>query len=210
METVDIMNKIYNEDYKVTIPKLSNIKMVITSPPDAEEIGLKPTSIEYKKFIEDFIDNITKVSNLICVVMTDRKSKGVIQKHTYLTYNFLEIHGFNLLSHKIWVRSLKSNLFRLTYTHIMVFSKGSIKQAHYSEYEPDVWEIPSEKRANSFPVELIKRVVKNFTSRGDLVFDPFMGTGATAVALKEEGRNYVGSELYEEIYKECMERIENE
>ncbi len=201
----------YNQDYKSSIPNLPKIKMVITSPPDAEEIGLDPDSTEYLKFMEDFCENIIKVTGLICIVITDRKKNGIKPKHSILTYNMIEHHGYRLLSHKIWVKSDKIDLFRLTYAHIMVFANGKVSQKHDKEYEIDVWKIPKEKYmdyVNGFPEEVVRRVINNFTDKGDWVYDPFMGSGTTGVVCKSEGRNCIGSEIDNGIHEMCMKRID--
>ncbi len=61
-----------------------------------------------------------------------------------------------------------------------------------------IWNISS-VRANNvhpamFPTELASRVIKLYTNPGDLVLDPFMGSGTTAVAAIECGRHFVGFE----------------
>ncbi|MHB1857404.1 MAG: DNA-methyltransferase [Acidobacteriaceae bacterium] len=61
-----------------------------------------------------------------------------------------------------------------------------------------VWRFPS-VRANDdheakFPVELPRRVIRLLTAPGETVLDCFMGSGTTAVAAIEEGRNYIGIE----------------
>lgn len=61
----------------------------------------------------------------------------------------------------------------------------------------DVWEIPSESATRighpaPFPVDLPRRLIELYTYRGDLVLDPFMGSGTTAVAAVRTGRHYVG------------------
>ena len=62
-----------------------------------------------------------------------------------------------------------------------------------------VWTIPS-VRANDdheakFPVELPRRILKLFTSPGEIVLDCFMGSGTTGIAAIREGRQYIGIEL---------------
>ncbi len=70
----------------------------------------------------------------------------------------------------------------------------------------DVWEIPSESARKvghpaPFPVALPRRLIELYTYRDDLVLDPFMGSGTTAVAAIRTGRHFVGFDT-EEIYVE--------
>ena len=58
-----------------------------------------------------------------------------------------------------------------------------------------------------YPEELIERIVLSTTDKGDLVLDPFMGSGTTAVVAKKLGRNYVGYEIVEEYCNIASERL---
>jgi DNA modification methylase len=58
-----------------------------------------------------------------------------------------------------------------------------------------------------FPVALPEWFIKLFTVEGDLVLDPFMGSGTTAVAAKRQGRNYVGIETIGEYTEEAEARV---
>jgi site-specific DNA-methyltransferase (adenine-specific) len=79
----------------------------------------------------------------------------------------------------------------------------------------DVWEIPSEsaKRVNHpapFPVELPQRLIKLYTYEGDLVLDPFMGSGTTLVAALREGRLPAGYDLDPEYVETARARVSEE
>lgn len=78
--------------------------------------------------------------------------------------------------------------------------------------ETNVWQIKSRKNQYikaSFPEELIKRIVTNFTDENDTVLDPFMGSGTTGIVCKNLNRNFIGIELDENYYKIACERINN-
>jgi DNA modification methylase len=73
----------------------------------------------------------------------------------------------------------------------------SIETAEFLEATVDVWEIPSESATRvghpaPFPVALPRRLIELYTYEGDLILDPFIGSGSTAVAAVETGRHYVG------------------
>lgn len=57
------------------------------------------------------------------------------------------------------------------------------------------------------PVDLLKFYIANSSNEGDVVFDPFSGTGSTLVASKELGRNYLGYEIDEEYYSIAKKRL---
>ena len=79
-------------------------------------------------------------------------------------------------------------------------SNSSAFADEYMEATTDVWEIRPASATRighpaPFPVELPQRLIDLYTYRGDLVLDPFMGAGTTAVAAVRTGRHYVGFEM---------------
>ena len=58
------------------------------------------------------------------------------------------------------------------------------------------------------PVELLRRIVRYYTRPGDVIFDPFMGSGTTGVAAIMEGRRFIGVELDPSYYAIAKRRIE--
>lgn len=58
-----------------------------------------------------------------------------------------------------------------------------------------------------FPIAMAKKVIELFTHKGELVLDPFVGTGTTLVAAKDLKRNAVGFDLNQKYIKVCKERL---
>ena len=79
----------------------------------------------------------------------------------------------------------------------------------------DVWDIPAESATRvghpaPFPVELPRRLIELYTYRGDLVLDPFVGSGSTAVAAVRTERHYIGFDTDEEYVALAERRIDGE
>ena len=76
----------------------------------------------------------------------------------------------------------------------------------------DLWEIPRPKKKNKshgavFPEKLVSTILENFSEQGDIIYDPFMGTGTTAVVSKMMGRNFIGSEISTEYIRISEQRL---
>ena len=79
----------------------------------------------------------------------------------------------------------------------------------------DVWQIKRGKKVTgshgaTFPEELVEKILLNFSREGDVVYDPFMGTGTTAVVCKRLGRRFIGSELLSQYVDIANERLKND
>lgn len=79
----------------------------------------------------------------------------------------------------------------------------------------DIWLIKRESKRGSnsyhgatFPEALVYKIITNFTNRGDLIYDPFMGTGTTACVAKQLGRHYIGSEIVEDYVEISKQRLQ--
>jgi site-specific DNA-methyltransferase (adenine-specific) len=117
----------------------------------------------------------------------------------------------------IWYKN-KSNIlvsqdgrkYAYTYDPIFFCSTGDPRPLDGDATElKDVFEVP---KVHDFdhptqkPTDLIERMIDNSTRPGDLVCDPFMGSGTTAVAAIQNDRDYVGFELDADNYREVIER----
>ena len=92
------------------------------------------------------------------------------------------------------------------YPHnVLVFEKE-----HYSEPSNLIrlaTECSNRNHSAVFPIELPSWFIKLFTKKGDIVLDPFMGIGSTALASMLLGRNFVGIEIIKEYAKEARKNI---
>ena len=79
----------------------------------------------------------------------------------------------------------------------------------------NVWKIPNlvgrkkEKvgHPTQKPIKLMNRIVEMTTNKGDIILDPFMGSGTTAIACLNTNRQYIGFELDETYHKISVDRI---
>jgi site-specific DNA-methyltransferase (adenine-specific) len=60
------------------------------------------------------------------------------------------------------------------------------------------------------PIALFERLILSLTSPGDLVLDPFLGSGTTAIACLRTGRHFIGIEKHEPYFLKAQERIDKE
>jgi site-specific DNA-methyltransferase (adenine-specific) len=90
--------------------------------------------------------------------------------------------------------------------------EATIETEEFLEATLDVWEIPSESARKighpaPFPVALPRRLIELYTYKGDLILDPFIGSGSTAVAAVRSGRHYVGFDTDESYVALANERL---
>ena len=94
-------------------------------------------------------------------------------------------------------------------------SEGSIFRDEFMEATTDIWEIPPESASRvghpaPFPVELPERLIHLYTYRDDVVLDPFIGSGTTAVAALRTQRHYLGYDLEPSYVEQARIRVARE
>ena len=92
---------------------------------------------------------------------------------------------------------------------------STLAREQFMDGTTDVWEMAPEsaRRVNHpapFPIELPLRLIDLYTYKGDLVLDPFMGSGTTAVAAVRAGRHFVGYDTDAEYVRDALGRVEKE
>ncbi len=106
---------------------------------------------------------------------------------------------------------------------ILCFSKGGMAREDAGEsdltrneflcYTESIWRIGAESATRighpaPYPVELPYRAIKLYSFKGDIVLDPFMGSGSTAIAALKAGRRYVGYELNADYIRIARKRVQ--
>jgi len=112
----------------------------------------------------------------------------------------------------IWKRkggiNFNPGYFLPTYEVIYMIPKKKFKLNPKANAVGDVWEFSQEMNnphPAPYPVELIDRIIKS--TKAQIIFDPFMGSGTTAVAAIKNKRNYIGIEISPEYCQMAEERI---
>jgi site-specific DNA-methyltransferase (adenine-specific) len=94
-------------------------------------------------------------------------------------------------------------------------STATITRDEFLEATTDLWELPTESATRvghpaPFPVELPRRLIDLYTYEGDVVLDPFMGSGSTAVAAVRTGRHYLGFDTDDGYIDAAIRRVAEE
>jgi len=127
-------------------------------------------------------------------------------------------------------QSASNPCLRDVHEYLLVFSKGNYKlmrdksertegridtipRDDFIHHTKSIWSFPTERasRVNHpapFPVELPKRCIEMYSFAGDIVLDPFNGSGSTCVAAKMTGRTYIGVDLSEEYCDIAQNRLD--
>jgi hypothetical protein len=209
---IEKYNHIFFEDCRDTMKRDIQYDYVLVSPPDINDLNLNPESFKtnYKDFLYSIFSPLNPNKRVITIILTDRKYNGrILNKHS-MVIDLMENLGYDLLSIKIWIRSVKLNLFRLTYTYILTFCKGKVKQNHFNEYEFDTWMAEQKVYCGfkySIPENIIKKCILNFTNENDIIYNPCIGAGTTTTACMSTGRRYLGSEIDFSVYQICLHHI---
>lgn len=102
-------------------------------------------------------------------------------------------HGSGIM----WPQTERLYVFRLTSGEYRLQNSGALN------YRADVWRIARGKsngHACPFPIELAKAVITAWSNAGDLVCDPFAGSGTTGRAAHELGRRFMGAEIQKKYW----------
>lgn len=137
-----------------------------------------------------------------------RVQNGLLQDRTDI------VSGFPVRQIIIWRRkggfNFNPGYFLPTYEVIYLIAKPKFKLAAKANAHGDVWEFTQELKNEhpaAFPVALIERIIGS--TEAEIVLDPFMGSGTTAIAAINLRRKYVGIELSPDYCEMARKRIKS-
>ena len=212
------LNKIYNEDCLVGMKRIpdGSVDCIVTDIPYNEcnrtDNGLRNLD---KDKADIGIFDVAMLTENLC-----EKTKGSI----YMFCGFNQVSTIRqVMSQKglstrivVWEKTnpspMNGNNIWLSGIELCVFGKKS-KATFNLHCKNTVLRYPcgvNKIHPTQKPIELMRYIVNASTKEGDIVLDPFMGSGTTAIACIREKRNYIGFEKSEEYWRKSMERIRNE
>jgi len=173
-----------------------------------------------------------------CVNLANLGRKPYIPLHAYIIRDMVDLgflmrgeiiwdKGASAAASTAWGswRSPANPTLRDIHEYILVFSKenfsrkklpdreSTISREEFLEFTKSVWTFPAESAKKvghpaPFPVELPYRLIQLYTFAGEVVLDPFMGSGQTALAALKAGRFYVGYDIDEAYVRLAGRRIQ--
>ena len=212
------LNKIYNEDCLVGMKRIpdGSVDCIVTDIPYNEcnrtDNGLRNLD---KDKADIGIFDVAMLTENLC-----EKTKGSI----YMFCGFNQVSTIRQAMSKkglstriiVWEKTnpspMNGNKIWLSGIELCVFGKKS-KATFNLHCKNTVLRYPcgvNKIHPTQKPIELVRYIVNASTKEGDIVIDPFMGSGTTAIACIREKRNFIGFEKSEEYWRKSMERIRNE
>ncbi len=171
-----------------------------------------------------------------CVNIANVGRKPYIPLNAHISQLMIDI-GFLMRGEIIWDKaasvgsstawgswmSASNPTLRDVHEYILVFGKGDYKRSktdrpstiqrdEFLEFTKSVWTFPTESARRvghpaPFPVELPYRLIQLYTFEGEVILDPFIGSGSTAVAAKQAARHFVGYEINPEYAAQAQARL---
>jgi DNA modification methylase len=191
------------------------IDLIITDPPYGDDIayGWKSKTIKNN---ENPLINCSALINCYRLLKKDRSLYIFTnwRHYPFLTEFVLRYTKFSVRHVIVWK---KHNFglgwaFRHQYELILVLEKGKPKYnlTDFSNVQnADHINHSYETHPHEKPIDLIMKIIKHSSKEGDLVLDPFCGSGSVCVACKRMKRDWIGIELDKKYVKMARERIEN-
>ena len=236
------LNHIYQGDCLDLMQEMPDkcVDLIITSPPynmGNKSLGYQPNSTVEQKHYDKYDDNKKEIEYIL--MLNNVITEGLrISRYVFWNVQFVRTtrnHIFtiqdefkdNLKDIFIWKKQAVSSITAKNggmgkgWEYIFMFGENNLSTFEYNNfpkngYVPNIQEwFKSEYFDNhhaTFPIELPEYFIRFFTKEGDIVLDPFNGTGTTCKAAKINQRNFIGIDVSEEycaIAERRLEKVNN-
>jgi site-specific DNA-methyltransferase (adenine-specific)/modification methylase len=173
---------------------------------------------EYYKFHSEVIRELLRISNLIFYNIQ------IVTGSKRAFFKMIGDFSDNLKEIIIWDKgngqpAMQEQVLNRRSELILVFENDYpiSRQFRSATFErgtlDDVWTIKRERKKGvsnhgaTFPQELIETILGNFSKKNDVIYDPFLGTGTTAIVSKRMNRKYIGSEISKEYFQISKKKL---
>lgn len=228
---------IYHGDCREILTTMERVDCVVTSPPynirrnHSHAVG--PNSLHKRvtaKFLNEWYDDSVPeadyqasqramVAQLLKTcdgsVFYNHKLRHGIKRIGRVIHPMEWLYGLPLWCEIVWDRGggLAFNSLRFIHSDERIYQFGHPKVWHDLGFTT-VWRIPPTSQGVDhpcpFPIEIPSRCIASTTDPGDLILDPFMGSGTTLGAAKDLGRRAIGIEIEERYCEVAAKRMEQE
>ena len=173
---------------------------------------------EYFKIREAELVEMLRISKQIFyVIQPITGNKEAVYKLIGRFYK--EIKEFIIWDKKHAEPAIMDGVLNSEFEFIIVFGKHTARQRMFNNAQfgrglvSNIFRIEKsnenvDNHSATFPLKLPKRIIHYFSKDGDLIYDPFAGTGTTLIAAHELKRNWIGSEISKEYCELANKRIE--
>jgi modification methylase len=230
------LNKLYNENNLLTLERMPDnfLDLVVTSPPynkgyydkhtPHKSDAWKQRNISYGEFKDNLLpkDYIRTQKQLLTELVRVLKpngsifynTKAVIADHQLVYPTF--VFDFNVRQQIIWDRRASPQIspirFLPTTEYIFWITKTNVQPKFklIGKNKSEVWNIPADSNPDHpapFTAEIPRQCIMSATDEGDLVYDPYMGIGTTALAAIKYKRNWIGSEINPDYCQKAETKI---
>ncbi|MHC1582297.1 MAG: DNA-methyltransferase [Candidatus Syntropharchaeia archaeon] len=193
--------------------------------------------LEFLKRVWKEVHRVLVPGGRACINVANLGRKPYIPLHAFIAEDMIDLgflmrgeiiwnKASSASSSTAWGSWLSATnpILRDVHEYILVFSKGTfsrknmdrrkstISKEEFLEFTKSIWTFPAEPAHKighpaPFPVELPYRLIQLYTYEGEIVLDPFMGSGQTAIAAVKTNRHYVGYDVEKEYVKLAEKRI---
>jgi site-specific DNA-methyltransferase (adenine-specific) len=200
------LNKIYNEDCLETMKRMpdKSVDLVLTDPPYGlgfQYIQFTDTQQNLKNLVDIFMPEVLRIAKLVVLTPGINNINLYPKPNWILSWTYRGGANYSAWGFNCW-------------QPILVYGKDPYLRDGLG-CRSDVIDdnIPAKKNGHPCPKPesfIKKLILRVSTKETDIIYDPFMGSGTTAVACKQLKRSFIGSEISPEYCKIAEQRLRQE